>query len=417
MKRRAAQIGRWAGSRPYHLVPLIALLAAIPLWPKKPAPPPVGMSEPKIAAPQDFEKTEPGRGRLASRPHHIPAKGWRDILWRTWLEMNQDRVTAVAGGITFYSLLAIFPGVAAFVSLYGLVADVGVVQRQLQELSGVFPASVVQIIGDQMLRLTQQEQAKLSFAFLISVMISIWSARAGVGALFEGLNVAYDETEKRNYLVKALLTYGFTLATILFVASVSAVLVGLPLVLKLFYIAPPDAWWVPLRWLIVLAMATTAFSILYRYGPSRERARWRWVTIGAVAAAAVWLLGSLGFSWYINTIAHFDATYGPLGTVIAFMMWMWFSTVSILIGAELNAEVEHQTAIDSTTGPDAPMGQRGAAMADSVGLAFHPLQTFKRQAGNVKRVAGGLVVRMRGGKTVVATPADPAAAAATEVKK
>jgi membrane protein len=143
------------------------------------------------------------------------------------------------------------------------------------------------------------------------------------------------------------------------------------------------------------------------------------VTVGAVAAAVVWLGGSLGFSWYVNTVAHFDATYGPLGTVIAFMMWIWFSVVSILIGAELNAEVEHQTAMDSTTGPEAPMGQRGAAMADSVGLAFHPLQTIKRQAGAAKRVAGGLMVRLRGGKgeAVAVKPADPATAAALEVKK
>ncbi|MBN9319476.1 MAG: YihY/virulence factor BrkB family protein [Caulobacterales bacterium] len=417
MKARARQIGRYVASRPYHLLPWIALIAAIPLWPKKVEPPPAGLSEPKIAAPDDFEKTEPGRGRVAERPHHIPFLGWRDVLWRTWLEIGQDRCSAVAGGITFYGLLAIFPGIAAFVSLYGLFADVGVVQRQLAEMSGVFPASVVQLIGDQMLRLTSQEQTKLSFAFLISILISLWSARAGMNALFDGLNVAYDETEKRNFAVRTALTYTFTLAAVLFLASISLVLVGLPFVLEFFYIAPPDSWWVGLRWLAVLGMSTIAFAVLYRYGPSRQRARWRWVVTGAVFAALIWMLGSLGFSWYLNTIRHLDATYGPLGAVIAFMLWMWFSVMAILIGAELNAEIEHQTAIDSTTGPEMPMGQRGAAMADSVGLAFHPLQAIKTQAGNARRMAGGLWVRVRGGKVVKAIPADPATAQAMEVKK
>ncbi len=417
MKPRAAQIGRWVTSRPYHLVPWIALLGAAALWPKAPAPPPAGLSDPKVAAPADFEKTEPGRGRTARRPHHIPALGWRDVMWRVWIEMGQDRCSAVAGGITFYGLLAIFPGIAAFVSLYGLVADVGVVQRQLAEMSGVFPASVVQVVGDQMLRLTSQEQTKLSFAFVVSVLISVWSARAGMGALFDGLNVAYDETEKRHFAVKTALTYGFTFAGLLFIASISAVLVGLPYVLKVLYIAPPDAWWIAVRWLVVFAMTTIAFSALYRFGPSRAKARWRWVTTGAVFAALIWMLGSLGFSWYVNTVAHYDATYGPLGAVIAFMMWMWFSVMAILIGAELNAEIEHQTAIDSTTGPEMPMGERGAAMADSVGLAFHPLQAIKTQAGNARRLAGGLLVKLRGGKTAVAVPADPATAAALAVKK
>jgi membrane protein len=171
------------------------------------------------------------------------------------------------------------------------------------------------------------------------------------------------------------------------------------------------------RWLVVFAMTTVAFSALYRFGPSRARARWRWVTTGALFAALIWMLGSLGFSWYVNTVRHLDATYGPLGAVIAFMLWMWFSVMAILIGAELNAEIEHQTAIDSTTGPEMPMGERGAAMADSVGLAFHPLQAIKAQAGNARRMAGGMLVKLRGGKTAVAVPADPATAATMAVKK
>jgi membrane protein len=392
---------KYLKSRPYHLAPWIVLLALAPFaFPKKPveehidAPP--GLSEDRAMPPADFDQAEPRRGRAARHPGHIPLLGWRDILWRTWREIGVDKLPAVAGGVTFYTLLALFPAIGAFVSLYGLFADVRTVEEQLRGMAGVFPASVVQIVGEQMLRLASQGQAKLGVAFGFSLLLSVWSANASMRALFDGLNIAYDEEEKRHLVPRTLQSYLFTFCALVYAAAASGVLIVTPWLLKAARLSALDAIWAPVRWLIVLAMTTVAFAVLYRFGPSRARARWRWIWIGATGAAAGWLFGSLGFSDYVNTFAHYDATYGPLGAVIAFMVWVWFSIMAILVGAELNAEIEHQTAVDSTTGPEQPMGARGAAMADTVGLAFHPWEMIKREAGSVRRMAGGAWKRMRG---------------------
>lgn len=282
--------------------------------------------------------------------------------------MSEDRLNVVAGSVTYYTLLAIFPALGVFVSLYGLVADVRTVQEQLAQLSAIFPPEAVKLLGEQMLRLATGEAASLSFAFVVSFLLSIWSASAGMKSLFDGLNTAYDETEKRSLLLRTALTYGFTLALLIFLAVISAILVAAPLVLEALHLR--EDWMIAARWLLVYVVAAGAFAVIYRYGPSRALAGWRWVAIGALAAAFLWMAGSAGFSWYLNNVARLDATYGSLGAVVGFMLWVWFSAMVVLTGAELNAEIEHQTAIDSTTGAPMPMGERGAAMADTVGLAF-----------------------------------------------
>ncbi|MFT4255243.1 MAG: YihY/virulence factor BrkB family protein [Caulobacter sp.] len=388
-------IRSWLATRPYHLAPWILLLAVAPFaFPKRlepveePHAPPPGLSEDRTMPPDEFDAAEPRRGRAARHPHGIPLLGWRDILWRTAREISVDKLPSVAGGVTFYTLLALFPAIGAFVSLYGLFADVSAVEKQLQEMATVFPASVVQIVGEQMLRLASQEGSKLGVAFLVSLLLSIWSANASMKALFDGLNVAYDEDEKRHFVGKTLLTYGFTLCALLYAVFIAAVLIALPIAFERLGLGAIAALWIPLRWLTVWLVTALAFAMLYRFAPCRARPRWRWVALGALFGAAAWLIGSLGFSLYVNRIAHYDATYGPLGAVIAFMVWVWFSIMTVLIGAELNAEIEHQTAHDSTTGPEKPMGARGAAMADTVGLAFHPWEMIKREAGTVKRIGG-----------------------------
>jgi membrane protein len=367
-------------SRPYHLVPWLVLAAAAALWPPRVSHAP-GMSEDRCMSPQSFDAAEPGRGRAAKHPHEIPLLGWRDIVWRLYRETMRDRIPVVAGGITFHLLLALFPAIGAFVSLYGLFADIGAVQRQLLELSVVFPQSVVQIIGEQMLRLAGQHQV-----------------------LVDGLNVAYDEEEKRAFFRRTALTYAATFGAVVFITVITAVLIAAPIALRELGVAAIDSWWVALRWLAVFGLTVFGFTLAYRYGPSRARAQWRWVTWGAVFAAALWLGGSLAFSWYVNNVANLDATYGPLGAVIAFMLWVWFSVMVLLTGAELNAEIEHQTAIDTTTGPEEPMGQRGAVMADTVGkpLPMTPREAIRWTGGFVKRVVSRSSLR---GKP--AAPPDP----------
>ena len=364
---------RTAGDRVRALLlrvaPWAGLAAVTALWARdRRAAPRGALSKEEVAPPEHFEAEEPGRGRLAGAPGHIPMTGWRDIVWRTWLEVNADKLPTVAAGVTFYTLLAIFPAVGAFVSLYGLCADVGAVREQLNDLAAFVPRDVLKLVGDQMMQLATRQDAGLSAALAVSVLLSLWTANAGIAALFDGLNVAYDETERRNFLVRRVTTYVFTAALVLFATVVTAVLVAVPIYLRQFGLI--DSWLAPFRWVVLTVLAACAFAVLYRFGPSRERARWRWVRWGAALAAVAWIGGSLGFSWYVNHIAHYDATYGSLGAAVGFMMWIWFSVMVVLIGAELNAEIEHQTALDSTTGAPLPMGARGAAMADSVGQPF-----------------------------------------------
>jgi membrane protein len=312
------------------------------------------------------EADQPGRGRDASSPSQIPAAGWKDIAWRTWNEFNKDRVPAVAGGVAFFGLLALFPGIGAFVSLYGLFSDVHTVLMQLDILAGLLPADALSFVGDQMIRLATGDTGGLSLAFALSLLLSLWSANAGVKALMDGLNIAYEERERRGFIRLNLISLAFTVGAIALVLATLALVVAVPVALKLFGYGGPDVMAV-LRWPLLLAIIVLSLQILYRYGPSREAARWRWVSWGSVAAALLWVAASMGVSWYIGNFAHYDRTYGSLGAVVGFMTWMWISIIVVLLGAELNAEIEHQTAVDSTTGAPKAMGLRGAKMADTLG--------------------------------------------------
>lgn len=335
--------------------------------PERPAAP-AKPDHPSPGEPADFDRAEPGRGRLATAPLYIPWTGWKDILWRTWREIGRDRVPLVTGGVTYYTLLAVFPALGAFVSIYGLVADVDAVRDQLEQLSQILPDPVVRLLGDQMMRLATERDTHLSAAAIVSVLLSIWSANVAMKNLFDGLNVAFEEVEQRNYFVRSALTYAFTFALLLFLTVVTGLLVAAPLVLNVLGLQADLL--IAAHWLALFVVATVAFAVVYRYGPCRTRARWRWVRWGAVVAAFIWLAGSAGFSWYLNNVAQLQATYGSLGAVIGFMLWVWFSALVVLVGAELSAEIEHQTAIDSTVGPPKPLGHRGAIVADTVGRRF-----------------------------------------------
>jgi membrane protein len=365
------------------VAPWVGLAAVSALWARGRRRPKARLSQDAAAEPERFEAAEPGRGRLARGPGRIPLKGWRDILWRTWLEASRDRLPSVAAGVTFYALLAIFPAVGAFVSLYGLFADVGVVREQLNDLAAFVPREVLTLVGDQMMQIATKQNAGLSIAFVVSLLLSLWTANAGVAALFDGLNVAYDETEKRNFFVRRATTYAFTAALVAFAVLVTGALVAVPIYLRRLGLL--DTWLAPFRWVVLTGLTACAFAVLYRFGPSREKARWRWVRWGAAIAATAWVAASLGFSWYVNDVAHYDVTYGSLGAAVGFMMWIWVSVMVVLVGAELNAEIEHQTALDSTTGAPLPMGARGAAMADTVGLKIAGVPGLARLRALLRR--------------------------------
>jgi membrane protein len=313
---------------------------------------------------------ERGRGRQATFPRRIPWRGWKDILWHAYEKMNDNRLLAVAAGVVFYALLALFPAVTAFVSLYGLVADASTIDRHLSLAAGILPSGAVDILHEQLTRLTSSRTSALSFGFVFGLLFALWSANSGTKAVLDGLNIAYEETEKRSFIRLNLISLVFTLGAFLSLTLAVGAVVVAPIVLTHLGLGGvADTLVRALRWPALLAFVVIGLAILYRYGPSRREARWTWLSVGSVAAAVGWLVSSALFSWYIANFGTYDATYGSLGAAIGMMMWMWISMIVVLLGAQLNAEIEHQTSKDSTVGPDKPLGRRGAFKADTIGAA------------------------------------------------
>ncbi len=311
-----------------------------------------------------------GRGRMAAKPSDIPSPGWKDILLRTYRSISEDRVMALAAGVTYYILLALFPGIAALVSIYGMIADPATIGELVAALSGTIPDSAITLVRAQLHHLAAQDEKALGLAFIGGLLGSLWSANAAVKALFDALNVVYGEREKRNVFKLNALSLFFTACLVLFLVLALIGIVVIPAVLDLLHLGSVSELIINLlRWPALLAIVVLGLAVGYRYGPSREDARWRWITWGSVVAAILWLLVSMVFSWYASNFGSYDKTYGSLGAVIAFMVWAWLSMTVVLMGGELNAEIEHQTARDSTTGRPKPMGKRGARMADTLGPA------------------------------------------------
>lgn len=314
------------------------------------------------------ETNEAGRGHAAATPSEIPPRGWKDILWRVYNGINEHRVLAIAAGVAFYSLLAIFPAIGALVSLYSLFSDPEMIRSHLDSLSTILPGGAIDVIGSQVERVSAHNGTALGFASAVGFAVSLWSANAGTKALFDALNVVYQEREKRGILRLNAVSLSFTLAGIIVVVAAMALVVALPPFLDYVNSAPGMTWIAAsLRWPLLLLIVSLAISLIYRYGPSRAEAQWRWLSFGSILASLGWLVMSLLFSWYAENFGSFNRTYGSLGAVIGFMIWMWLSTAVLLIGAELNAEMEHQTAKDTTTGSPKPMGSRNAEMADTIG--------------------------------------------------
>jgi membrane protein len=313
-------------------------------------------------------KSDQWRGRKADSPSEIPALGWKDILWRVWKEVGEDRILLIAAGATFYLLLALFPFLAAFVSLYGFFADPATVTDQISYLGNVLPSGGVELIETQLRSLAAQDRQALSFGFLSGLAIALWSANNGVKALFDGLNVVYDEEEKRGFIRLNLVSFAFTLGA-MFLSIAFLLIIGvIPAVLAFLQLGGAADLLIRLgRWPIMLLIIASALAVLYRFGPSREHAKLRWLSWGAGLAAVAWIVMSVGFSYYLQNFANYNATYGSLGAVIGLLVWTWLSVAIVLLGGEFNAEVEHQTAEDSTTGAPQPMGKRGGTMADTVG--------------------------------------------------
>jgi membrane protein len=311
-----------------------------------------------------------GHGRHAKSPFAIPWAGWKDIFWRTYQRIDDDRLLATAGGVVFFGLLAIFPAVTALVSSYGLFADPSTISSNLHSLAMLLPEGAFQIVEDQVTRVVSNGNTALGVTFLFGLLLAIWSANAGVKAIFDALNVAYEEREKRSFVRLNTVSLAFTVGGIAALLLMVGTVVAFPLALDHLGIAPESKLIVALgRWPVLFVILLAALAVLYRFAPSRDAPRWQWLSLGAVTAAILWIAGSALLSWYLSEFANYNATYGSLGAAIGLMMWMWMSAIVIMFGAELNSEIERQTLRDTTTGPPKPLGTRQAVSADTVGAA------------------------------------------------
>ena len=322
------------------------------------------------ASARHAEREEPGRGRHADAPTAIPAKGWKDILWRVKDEISSDHVGLVAAGVAFYGLLAVFPAITAMMALAGLIYDPTGLVDALSGVAGVIPQDAADILLTQAQEVAGSQEGGLTLGLILGLAIALWSASAGVGSLIEGINLAYDEEETRGFVKLKLITLALTLCMILGLLMAVGLMLVVPVALQ--FLAWSPAMETAIRWLSYVPLALiviVGLGVLYRFGPDRDPAKWRWLTPGALAAAALWLVASVGFSIYVGNFGSYNETFGSLGGVVVMLMWMWISAYVVLMGAELNSEIEAQTARDTTAGPREPMGHRGAVKADELGDA------------------------------------------------
>ncbi|MFO1127536.1 MAG: YihY/virulence factor BrkB family protein [Rhodospirillales bacterium] len=304
-------------------------------------------------------------GESARHPGQIPRAGWRQVLVRVKDEMNADNLSIVAAGVAFFSLLAVFPGITALVTVYGLLTDPAQVEQQLAPLRALVPENAFDIIAHQTRQVASQATGSLSFGLVLSLALAVWSANAGTKSIITALNISYEETEKRGFFNLNFWSLAFTLGGIVFLIVALTVVAAVPAALAIFGDGGPmQTVLLALRWVVMALLMMLALAVLYRYAPSRTSARMQWVSVGAIAATFAWLVASVGFSLYVRNFGSYDKTFGSLGAVVVLLMWFYISAYVVCIGAELNAELERQTLKDSTIGPDKPIGQRGAAVAD-----------------------------------------------------
>ena len=319
----------------------------------------------------DGQSRHKKRGRQAEKPSEIPAKGWKDILYRVYQSLERDRIMLIAAGSTFYLLLALFPALAAFVSVYGFLADRASVASNTSLLIGILPTDSINLIRTQLELLASQETKLLSIGFIFGLSVAMWSANNGAKAIFEALNVAYNEKESRSFFKLNLVSFAFTLSVLFGAIVLITATAILPSVLERVGAGRfSTSLLALLRWPAVFLIVGAATSITYRVGPDREPAQWRWLSWGAVLSTAVWIVASAGFTYYLSNFADYNATYGALGAVAGLMVWIWISVMILIVGAEINAELEHQTEVDTTTGEPLPMGDRGAVVADTLGKSY-----------------------------------------------
>jgi membrane protein len=320
--------------------------------------------------PDDQSKDRSGsaRGREAAKPQQIPAVGWKDVLWRSWREVSDNNIFLISGGVTYAILLALFPGLAALVSLYGLFQNPSQIETQVSALAGVLPEQSQQLLASQLHQLAEASGSALGFSAILGLLVAFWSASRGMSGLITALDIAYEEREERSFFHLNLVALTLTLGAV-FGGIVAITLIAvLPAAVQLLGLDPTTKWiLLVLEWPLLVGLVMVGLAVLYRFAPDRDAPQWRWVSPGAITATILWILASVAFTIYVANFNSYDKTYGSLGGAIILLTWLYLSSFVVLLGGVINAQSERQTRKDTTRGKPEPMGRRDAYAADTVG--------------------------------------------------
>jgi membrane protein len=309
-----------------------------------------------------------GRGRAAARPTDVPARGWKDVALRVKSEMKTDDVPLLGAGVAFFALLALVPALAALVSLYGLVADPADIERNISDVLATAPEEVRDLVTSQLDNIVDSSPSGLKVGAIAGLVVALWSASSGVRHLIGAINLAYDEEETRGIVKLRALSLAMTVVGILVMALAVAGLVVWPHALDDHgTIGLARTVLMVVRWPVFALLGLLGLAIIYRYAPDRDAPRWRWVSAGAVFAVVVWVIASALFSLYTANFGQYNETYGALGAVVVVMLWLYITAYVVIAGAEINSELERQTASDTTVGRRRQMGARNAYAADTLG--------------------------------------------------
>lgn len=307
------------------------------------------------------------RGRHAEHPGQLPTQGWLDILARTKQQLAEDNLSIVAAGVAFYAFVSVAPALAAIIAFYALIADATQINQHIEALARIVPSEVMPLLQDQIKRITSNNQAA-GISAVVGVLLAIYSSSRATKALIIGLNIAYDEDEKRGFFKLLGVAIALTVVAIVGVLLAIALMTVVPIVLSSLHVGSSTetliSW---LRWPVLISGFTIGLTLMYRFGPSRDNPQWKWASWGAAAATLLWIVGSAVFSLYVSRFGSYDKAYGTLGAVVVFLFWLYLTAFTVLVGAELNAEMEKQTVKDTTRGAPQPLGQRNAKAADTVG--------------------------------------------------
>lgn len=305
-------------------------------------------------------------GARAHRPTGIPLAGWKQVAKRVWKEQQLDHVPLLAAGVAFWGFISLFPGMIAAISVYGLVADPATVTRQTELITDALPQDAASLVVDQMRTISAESDDALNLSLVVSVLLALWTTSTAVSNIMSAVNIAYDEEETRSFIRRRAVALLLALGTVVFVVISVGLIAVAPVLLDIFI--PEGATRALLqvgRWAGLVLAVMSGLAILYKLAPDRSSPRLAWVSVGSVAATAVWLLASVGFSLYVDNFGRYSRTYGALAGVAVLMLWMWITALIVLVGAEINAEAEQQSIRDTTVGEPRPMGERNAVKADT----------------------------------------------------